>query len=92
MLPKIFITALIVMAVYASMAEGMIFGKVRIWFASLREFYKKPLYDCFICMVPWWGSAAYWIIWHKSWQEWFVVIGGAMGLNAVFYLISVREL
>ncbi len=92
MLPKIFITAFIVMAIYASMAEGMVFGKVRVWLGSLNDFWKKPVFDCFICMVPYYGSIVYWIAWHRSWQEWLVVIIGAMGANTVFYLISVREL
>ncbi len=92
MLPKIFITAFIVMAIYASMAEGMIFGKVRVWFASVTEFWQKPLFACYICMTFWYGSAFYWVAWHKSWQEWAATVVGAMGVNAVFYLISVREL
>lgn len=92
MLAKIFITSFIVMAIYASMAEGMIFGKIRIWLSSLNDFYKKPLYDCPICMTFWYGSAIYWLIWHKSWHEWLITVIAAMGVNAIFYLLSVKEL
>jgi hypothetical protein len=84
MLEKILITALIVMFIWATMLEGMIFGKIRQWLAALTEFYQKPIFDCPICMVPWYGSIVYWVIWGNSWQEWLIVIFAAAGLNTVF--------
>jgi hypothetical protein len=84
MLEKILITALIVMFIWATMLEGMIFGKIREWFINLNDFYAKFVWDCPICMTPWYGSGVYWIIWGNSWQEWLIVIFAAAGLNTVF--------
>lgn len=77
------ITSFLVMFIWASMWEGMIFGKVRVWFANLADFYKKPFFDCPICQAPWYGTGLYWLIWGNSWQEWLVVVFAAAGLNAI---------
>lgn len=70
------------------MKEGEIFGFVNNWFANLNEKLKQPLFECPVCQAPWYGSVLYWLIWGLwlnvgSWQEWLVVIIGAMGLNAI---------
>jgi len=36
--------------------EGMIFEIVRTTLDDLPGNIKKPLYDCPICMTPWWGA------------------------------------
>lgn len=64
--------------------EGMIFGRVGNWLDQrLPEWLQKPLYSCFICACFWFGSALYWIVWGNSFQEWFICVVSAMGLNAV---------
>lgn len=84
MLEKIVITSFIVMAIWATMLEGMIFGIIRVWFANLAEKYQKPLFECPICLTPWYGSLVYWLLWGESLREWGIVIIAAMGLNTVF--------
>ena len=85
MVEKIFITSLIVMFIWATMWEGMIFGFVQKWAEKhLLEVLHKPLYDCPICSCPWYGTALYWLIWGNTWQEWLIVIFAAAGLNTVF--------
>lgn len=91
MLEKITTTSLLVLFVYAACQPHMVFGKIRIWFASLNEFYQKPLFSCFICMCSTWGSGAYWLLWGNCWQEWLTTICAAAGLNTVVYLLSVRD-
>lgn len=46
--------SLCVMFIWACMYEGMIFGFVRE--LPIPSFAAKPIYDCIICMTPWWGS------------------------------------
>lgn len=38
--------------------EGMIFGNMEQWLRLnyLPSYIRKPLYDCPICMTPWWGA------------------------------------
>lgn len=86
MLEKSFLVAFIVLAIHGIFYEGMIFGKVRQWLAPLNDKIKKPLYDCCFCQTPWWGSAAYWIIWGNSWHEFIPVVLAAAGIN---FFISV---
>lgn len=85
---KIIIVALIVFALWSTMWEDMIFGRVNTWFANLKESLQKPLYACVICMTPWYGSVAYWLLYGNSWQEYIIVIGAATGLNAVITKLS----
>jgi hypothetical protein len=84
MIEKILITSFLVMFIWASMWEGMIFGRIRAILTKLPEFYQKPIFDCPICQCPWYGTALYWLIWGQSWHEWVVVIFAAAGLNAIF--------
>lgn len=89
MIEKILIISFIVMAIWASMLEGEIFGKIRkLGNKDNPKFFEKPLYDCPVCMTPYYGSIAYWLIYGlwlhaASWQEWIVVVLAAMGLNAI---------
>lgn len=79
MLSSAAIISLIVMAIWFSMQEGEIFG-----FVQKYSHWKiaPPLFDCPICMVPWYGSLIYVLIWGVNWQ-WPVVVLSAMGLNVV---------
>lgn len=84
MLERIIITSLLVFAIWATMWEEAIFEFVRKWGdKNLPEKLRKPIYDCPVCMAPWYGSAIYWLLWGSGWVEWAVVVIGAMGLNAV---------
>jgi len=84
MLQHAFVIAFGVMFIWCTMLPGMIFGFVRDWFASLKEFWKKPLFLCVICQTPYYGSLLYWIIFHVSWQDWLLTVFTAAGINVVF--------
>jgi hypothetical protein len=84
------------MAIWATMWEGAIFEFVRLWAEKrikkpgkrkyeprIPEKWRKPVYDCPICMCYWYGTALYWIIWGVSIKEYLIVVIAAMGLNAV---------
>ena len=51
-----FIISLIVLFVHACTWEGMIFHFVYTGLYNLPDKIKKPLFDCPICMCPWWGT------------------------------------
>lgn len=84
MLEQIFIVSFIVMAIWATMWEGMIFGFIRKWLQVLPEKLQMPIFDCPICMSIWYGEIAYWIIWGNSIKESIIVAISSMGLNAIF--------
>jgi len=77
------IIALIVFSIWYTMQEGEIFGWLGTWFNKhLPYAIHPPLYDCNICMCPWYGSALYVILYGINWQ-WPVVVITAMGINVV---------
>lgn len=89
MLEKAFIISFIVMAIWGTMLNGMIFGKLGNYIVnSLPEWISKPLCDCFFCMTAWYGTAIYWIIWGNSGKEWVIVVILAMGINITIGLLT----
>lgn len=85
-LQRAFIISLIVIAIWATMLPNMIFGKIRD--IKMPEWLADPLYDCPICSCPYYGSVAYWIIFHDTVMMWIIVILVAMGINTVFVKIK----
>lgn len=83
MTDKIFIVAFMVMAIYSTMLYGMIFQIVRMKLDKAPHWLQKIIYDCPVCMCPYYGTAIYWLIWGDSVKEWVVVIVAAMGLCSV---------
>lgn len=93
MIDKIFIISFLVFGINYTMKPGEIFGIVNTWFANMNERLKQPLYECPVCMVPYYGSVFYWSIWELwlktgKWQEWMIVTISAMGLNAIINQLS----
>lgn len=87
MLEKAVIIAFIVIAIWATMLYGMIFGFVRELF-KLPMWLQKPIYECVICMTAWYGSIAYWLFWGNSVKEWVIVVISAMGIATIFVNIK----
>lgn len=84
MLEQSILTCFFVFAVWATMLEGMIFGKIReVGDDVLADWVRYPLYECPICMSFWYGSVFYWIFFGESIKGWLVVIFGTMGLAAI---------
>jgi hypothetical protein len=60
-------------------------------FESLGKFLEKhlpkklhqPVFECNVCMTPWYGSVMYWIIYGHGWEDWLFTIFMAMGLQIV---------
>lgn len=79
------IIALSVFAIYYTMQPGEIFGKLGDWFSKhLPSAIHSPVFDCPVCMTPWYGSLLYALMigFHDFWS-WFMAVIPAMGLNAV---------
>lgn len=81
--------------------QGMIFGKPA---AAMREilpeWLTKPLFDCPVCMAPWWGvyillglrlldlDPTEGHIWPETVLFWLLSVSAAGGLNVVTLIIS----
>lgn len=89
-----FMLAFSVLFLHVCTWEGMIFEFVSNKLYNLSDKIKKPLYDCPICMVPWWGSIILTLyslasgLWQPYYQ-WILELFAAAGINTVLiYLIS----
>ncbi len=92
MIERIFITSLTVFAIWYSMLEGEVFG----WLGKFIHNHTptwahSPLYDCPVCMIPYYGTALYWLAWGVNWQQWLLTIIPAMGLNVVITRMWPKE-
>lgn len=57
MLERIVIISTIVFAIWYTMQDGEIFGALGNWYDKhLPEKLKAPVFDCPVCMVPWYGT------------------------------------
>lgn len=93
MLNQALILALLVLSIWYTMQEGEIFGKLGRRLEDHLPYKIHPaVFECNVCMSPWYGSILYWAIpWeHELWQ-WPVVIIGAMGFNIVLNKLSKEE-
>lgn len=91
MIEQIIIIALMVYAVHATMWEGMIFSFVSDWADKrLPGWMQSPLWACPTCMVPWYGSVLFLVLfpgWDLSSLP--ATLLGAMGLNAIIARLTV---
>lgn len=82
------IISLLVLSIWYTMQEGEIFGKLGHWFwAHTHKKLHPPLYECNVCMTPWYGSVIY-LLWHGVTWEWPIVVITAMGLNILYNRID----
>lgn len=89
MIEKVIIISLIVFAIHYTMQHGEIFGFLGDWFnKALPSSIHGPVYDCVVCMAPWYGSIIYWMVWRVRVIEWLIVVIAAMGLNAIINQLS----
>lgn len=86
-----FIIAMIVLSIWYTMQEGEIFGSLGNWFAKhLHPKIHPAVFECNVCMTPWYGSAIYlWFV-PISW-DWPVTILTAMGMQIVINKWSPKD-
>lgn len=87
MLEQSVIIAFLVLSIWYTFQEGEIFGFVQRW-SYLKA--APALFDCNVCMSPWWGSIIYFMLWGVNWQ-WPVVVLSAMGINAAINKLSPKD-
>jgi len=92
MLEQSSIIALLVLSIWYTYQEDEIFGFVQRWSHWKAA---SALFDCNVCMSPWYGSVLYWLIpWQRLnlpdhyWVSWLIVIIAAMGINAAINKLS----
>jgi len=96
MLTSAFIIAFIVYFIKATTWKGMIFHGLIEKLNWLPKKLKKPLFECPICMTPWWGVAIY-LIGHYAGLEEFgelsfrrliFTVFAAAGINTLFLILN----
>jgi len=95
MIQTIFITALIILFFHVCTWPGMVFSFVSEALKNVPAYLKKPLFDCPICMCPWWGPTVVACgivgnVWHVDnvWQL-AIIVASAAGINTVLiYVIN----
>lgn len=76
------IIALIILFLHATTWDGHIFSGIR-KLIDEESTISKPIYNCPICMTPWWGTAIYWIFFNISVTDWLLTVGAAAGLSVI---------
>lgn len=88
MLEHAAIISLLVLSIWYTMQEGEIFGSIGIFFQNhFPAKIQSPLWECNVCMTPWYGSVLYILIYGINWKLPIVVIV-AMGINAAINKLS----
>lgn len=97
MLQQATIIALLVLSIWYTYQEGEIFEGIAKWFEKNTPSAIHPaLFDCNICMTPWYGSVLYLLIYElwlnvASLPNWFVVVICAMGINVVVNKFTAKD-
>lgn len=83
MLSHSLIIALLVLSIHYTMLEGEMFSALgRFFERTLPAAIHPSIFECNVCMTPWYGSIIYVLIYGVNWQ-WPVVVITAMGFNIV---------
>ena len=83
---RAFIISLIVIALWCCFLPGMIFEKIN--YLRIYNSIKKPIFECPVCMVFWYGTVIYWSVFHAGILDWMLVIGVSMGFATFFVKIK----
>lgn len=85
----IFQLSFIIFAIWYTMQDGEIFGALGNLFSKLPVVFHNPLYDCPVCMVPWYGLPITIFLFHVyDPLQIILIIIPAMGLNVVLLKLA----
>lgn len=88
MLEHAAIIALLVLSIWYTFQEGEIFAGIGRFFERIApEKLHQPLFECNVCMAPYYGSSLYVLIYGVNWQ-WPIVVIVAMGINVALNKLS----
>ncbi len=87
--------AMIILFLHATTWDGHIFEGIRKYIDEDKKI-SKPIYNCPICMTPWWGSLIYFLLmpygdmatW-QGWQSYLLTIGAAGGMSVISVILIV---
>ena len=96
MIETAFILAFIVYFIKATTWKGMIFYEMTEKWERWPEFIRKPLYECPVCMTPWWGIVIYFLGHYTGltkfadirFQRILFTVFTAAGINTIFLIIN----
>ena len=96
MLEQAFIIAFIVYFIKATTWRGMIFYRTKEKLQWLPSYLKKPIFECPICMTPWWGIIVYLTAHYSGLEEFkeltfarlFFTVLISSGINTVILIIN----
>lgn len=88
-----FLIAMVILFLHACTWEGMVLDVVRYRLEHLPLWVKKPLFDCPVCMAPWWGSLiiiAFGLVtsYYPHPFVWLIQLLIAGGINAAIVLLQ----
>lgn len=91
----VLIGSLITTSIHAICWDGMVLGVLRAKADSfISPFWRKPLYDCIICMASFWGTIEF-LFMELDWKLYFPFILAQCGLNVlisgIIYLAHERQ-
>lgn len=91
MIEQASIIALLVLSIWYTYQDGEVFHGLALWFEkNTPEKVHPALFDCNVCMSPWYGSVLYIIIYGTNWQ-WPIVVIAAMGINVAINKLSTND-
>jgi hypothetical protein len=89
---QIIIVFLLVLSIWYTMQPGEIFGKLGLWLGvKLPANLHPPVFECNVCMTPWYGSVIYWLLFHNDVADWIVTVIAAMGMQVVLNKLSPKK-
>ncbi len=93
MLEMAFCISFVVLFVHASTWEGMLLQFIPSFFWDAPVWVKKPLFDCPVCMAPWYGALVMVFSgWYPdNWVQPFIILAISGGINVVASSIINRE-
>jgi hypothetical protein len=86
MIENSLVIALIIFFLHATTWDTHIFSGIR-KLISEDSMISKPIYNCPICMTPWWGSLIYWLFFAHSFTDWLLTVGAAAGLSVISVIL-----
>ncbi len=90
MIENSLIIALIILFLHATTWDGHIFNGIRKLIDEDKKI-SKPIYNCPICMTPWWGTLIYGLFFHIGWLDWLLTIGAAAGISVIFVILIIAK-
>lgn len=83
---------LLVLSVWYTLQPGEIFGKLGLWLSqNIPKQLHQPVFECNVCMTPWYGSVLYWLLYGYGVVDWLITVIAAMGLQVGLNKLSPKK-